>query len=71
MIREYILWMRTIDIFIQGMDLLNVSLIKIHIPECERITVILNFFSFTKKSPCKYVNNFFKLTLNIPLSVIF
>lgn len=59
MIREYILWMRTIDIFIQGMDLLNVSIIKIHIPECERITLILNFFSFTKKSPRKYVNEIY------------
>ncbi|XP_068550328.1 histone deacetylase 11 isoform X2 [Anas acuta] len=27
MIREYILWMRTIDIFIQGMDLLNQSFV--------------------------------------------
>lgn len=47
MIIGYILWMRTIDIFIQGMDLLNVSITEIHIPKCERPTALSNnFFSY-------------------------
>jgi len=32
MIIEYISWMHTTDIFIQEMDLLNVSIIEVHIP---------------------------------------
>lgn len=44
MIIGYILWMCTIDIFTQGMDLPNVSIIEIHVPKCERPTVLLNNF---------------------------
>lgn len=35
MITEYISWMCTIDLFIQEMDLLNVSIIEVRIPKAK------------------------------------
>lgn len=51
MILGFISWMPTIDIFTQGMVLLNVSITGMHLPKCSRPTVLLpNFFIYCKAS---------------------
>lgn len=54
MIIEYISWMCTIDIFIQEMDLLNVSIIEVHIPNVKEWPLLVTF-SFTGKFSCNDV----------------
>lgn len=55
MITEYISWMCTIDLFIQEMDLLNVSIIEVRIPKAKEWPFFLITFSFTDKFSCNNV----------------